>query len=79
MCSCRAVRVSPVLHQAAVDFSSGTWRVARSVLVSSADEEKGTPGGGKEAGVFEGPHLTALGYQPSWRLLGLPKTPVFMG
>ncbi|KFV10570.1 Kinesin-like KIF21A, partial [Pterocles gutturalis] len=38
------------LQQAMVDFSSGTWRVSGSMLLSSADGEKGTLGEGKEGG-----------------------------
>lgn len=52
--------VQACLQQAVGHFSSRTWKVSRSMLISSADGEEGTPGGGKE-----GSQLTVLGYQPS--------------
>lgn len=61
--------IQACLQQAVVDFSSGTLRVSRSMLVSSAEGEKGTPGGGKEGGVRGSPtHCPGLSafLEASW-------------
>lgn len=70
---CASIRAC--LQQAVVDFSSGPQRVSRSMLVSSAAGEQGTPGGGKEERCVRIP--SSLPWVIS--RLGLPKASALIG
>lgn len=71
--------IQACLQQAVGGFSSGPWRGYKVCWCPLQVGDMGTPGGGKEGGVSEGPQLTALGYRHSWRLLLLPKASALMG